>query len=547
MTVHGSIQKTTETMNFTPSPEQERARAFFQNGKNLRIDAYAGTGKTTTLKLLTQDCSRRGLYMAFNRVIAEDAKRSFPSSVSCATAHSLAFRAIVRTLGYPDWKLTGALTPNTILEQFRMPPVLEFRSGVTLTKWAYGSILLHTIRRFLQSEEETVRSLHIPRFGLLEMLPDTVFEQFGEQAIEHAGAIWNAMCHKSAGLPLGHDGYLKLWALSRPRASVDYILIDEAQDLNPVLLGVLRNLTCQIVYVGDPYQQIYEWRGAVNAMDQVEIQDRVLLSQSYRFGPVIAEAATSILRTLGAQEPVRGVASLESNIAAVIPQIILSRTNSGVIGNVLRSLAAGRRCHVLGGTKALSLLLTDVQRVKAGQTGASPELLGFNSWKDVMSFSAQTEGEHLGALVNLVQEYGEGTMLRALAGCEESESDAQVVCSTAHKSKGREWGYVGIDTDFLEPRPQPDQSKRQQEEAAELRLLYVAITRARFAVDLPASILSRFDLKRTTSAVLNALDTPSPENASSPHDPRLEGVISPYHSAKRGEAKEMAFLRKILG
>jgi len=534
-------------MNFTPSPEQERARSFFRTGANLRIDAYAGAGKTSTLKLLTQDCSRRGLYMAFNRVIAEDAKRSFPASVSCATAHSLAFRAIARSLGYPDWKLTGALTPNTILDQFRMPPILEFRSGVTLTKWAYGSILLHTVRRFLQSEDDTVRSLHIPRYGLLEMLPDTVFEEFGTQAMEHANAIWNAMCHKSAGLPLGHDGYLKLWALSRPRASVDYILIDEAQDLNPVLLGVLRNQTCQIVYVGDPYQQIYEWRGAVNAMDQVEIRDRVLLSQSYRFGTVIAEAATRVLRTLGAKEPVRGVASLESNVAALVPQIILSRTNSGVIGNVLRAQAAGRRCHVLGGTKSLSLLLTDVQRVKGGQTGTSSELLGFHSWKDVMSFSGQAEGEHLRALVNLVQEYGEGPMLRALAGCEENEADAQVICSTAHKSKGREWGYVAIDTDFLEPRPHSDQAKRQQEEAAELRLLYVAITRAKFAVDLPPSILKRFDLKRTTSAILNATNITSRENAAPAQDPRLEGVISPYHSAKKGETKEMVTLRRILG
>jgi MFS family permease len=31
-----------------------------------------------------------------------------------------------------------------------------------------------------------------------------------------------------------------------------YIMIDEAQDLNPVLLGVLSRLQCPIVYVGDP-------------------------------------------------------------------------------------------------------------------------------------------------------------------------------------------------------------------------------------------------------------------------------------------------------
>jgi hypothetical protein len=42
------------------------------------------------------------------------------------------------------------------------------------------------------------------------------------------------MRDKTAALPLGHDGYLKLWTLSHPRSQVDYITMDEAQHLNPV-------------------------------------------------------------------------------------------------------------------------------------------------------------------------------------------------------------------------------------------------------------------------------------------------------------------------
>ncbi len=106
---------------------------------------------------------------------------------------------------------------------------------------------------------------------------------------------------REGGLPLSHDGYLKLWALSGPRAETDYILVDEAQDINPVLLGVLRQVQCPVVYVGDPYQQIYEWRGAVNAMEAISSPHRVLLSRSFRFGPEIAAAATRVLRTLKAK------------------------------------------------------------------------------------------------------------------------------------------------------------------------------------------------------------------------------------------------------
>jgi hypothetical protein len=96
-----------------PTPEQEQARELFLKSEGLRIDAYAGTGKTTTLQLLANSNAQRGLYLAFNRSIAEDARQKFPPQVACATSHSIAFRGVRRTFGYPEWKLTGSLTPNT--------------------------------------------------------------------------------------------------------------------------------------------------------------------------------------------------------------------------------------------------------------------------------------------------------------------------------------------------------------------------------------------------------------------------------------------------
>jgi hypothetical protein len=524
----------------TPSPEQQHARELFLKQHRLRIDAYAGSGKTTTLQMLAESTSRRGLYLAFNRSIADAAKQKFPQQVSCATSHSLAFGAIRKTFGYPEWKLVGSLTPNSIAEAFRMPETLTFQAGFTLQKWSYCSVLLDAIKRFLQSEDVRPEQKHIPRYGCLDTLSDRSFETFTEQAIAHVQAIWGAMLHKTTGLPLGHDGYLKLWALSEPRANVDYILVDEAQDLNPVLLGVLRKMQCSVVYVGDPYQQIYEWRGAVNAMSQVSTSHRVLLSQSYRFGPSIANVASVIIRQLGATKPVRGVARMESHVALVNPEVILSRSNVGVVGNVIRYQSRGVRCHVLGGTKGLEMLLTDVKRVKQGVVAQSPELFGFATWKDVMSFSAQPEGESLRSLVNLVQEYGENTMLRALSRCEIQEESATIVCATAHKAKGREWCYVTVDKDFEVA------TNRSSHQEAELRLLYVAVTRAKIAVQLPPAILDRFGLRLTTHMVLGGDVQPSVEQASPAEDPALSGVVSPYHSPRTGESREMASLRRIL-
>lgn len=535
-----------------PSPEQERARELFLRFEGLRIDAYAGSGKTTTLRMLANATTRRGLYVAFNRSIAEEARQRFPSHVSCATAHSLAYRAVRRSIGYQEWKLTSSLTPNMVVGAFRMPEHIGFRSGLVLPKWSYCAALLDAVKRFLQSEDEIPSTRHIPRYGVLEALPDAQFEDFCLQAVEHVQAIWGAMQHRDHKLPLGYDGYLKLWSLSKPAAQVDYILVDEAQDLNPVLLSVLRQVRCPVVYVGDPYQQIYDWRGAVNAMEQIPSSHHVSLTQSYRFGPAIANAASLVIRELGAELALRGIEDKASHVARVQADVVLSRTNAGVIGNILRFLARGQNCHVLGGTKAMESLLTDVQKVKQGIPSKSPELLGFASWKDVMSFSAQPEGEYLRGLVNLVQEYGEGNMLRGLVRCEPEERNAEVICSTTHKAKGREWRNVLVDEDFADAILKPPMARVARTPKAdalhtELRLFYVAVTRAQHAVQLPASLMTRFRLASTSDGIIERTPSNVQEAPQGVEDASLlSGVVSPYHSPQAGEPRELAALRRIL-
>ena len=346
--------------SFKPLPEQQRALSLFRKQEGLRIDAYAGTGKTTTLQFLSENMEQRGLYLAFNRSIALEAKSRFPSRVDCATTHSIAFRGVRKAYRYPEWKLTDTLTASRIEEAFRFPETVSFSDGLLLPRASFAALLLGSLRRFLESGDEAPGASHVARLGVLRTCSDESWKSFSEQALLHLTGIWKAMREKEGGLPLGHDGYVKLWALSRPRARVDYIMVDEAQDLNPVLLGVLRSLECPILYVGDPYQQIYAWRGAVNAMGAVPSRHHVLLSQSFRFGPEIAAAATVVLRRLGARDALRGSPVRVSHIARVRPQAILARSNSGVITNVPACLSQNVRCAVVGGTRDLKRLLLDV-------------------------------------------------------------------------------------------------------------------------------------------------------------------------------------------
>ncbi|MFW8645426.1 hypothetical protein ACOJBO_36705 [Rhizobium beringeri] len=63
-------------------------------GRSLKINAFAGTGKTSTLQLLANATTARGQYIAFNRDIVADATEKFPNTVDCSTSHRLAVRQV---------------------------------------------------------------------------------------------------------------------------------------------------------------------------------------------------------------------------------------------------------------------------------------------------------------------------------------------------------------------------------------------------------------------------------------------------------------------
>ena len=65
-------------------------------GSSLKIQAFAGTGKTTTLAAIAESLARRKfLYLVFNRAAADEAERKMPSNVMVRTAHALAFRSVL--------------------------------------------------------------------------------------------------------------------------------------------------------------------------------------------------------------------------------------------------------------------------------------------------------------------------------------------------------------------------------------------------------------------------------------------------------------------
>ena len=97
----------------------------------------------------------------------------------------------------------------------------------------------------------------------------------------------------------------------------------------------------------------------------------------------------------------------------------------------------------------------------------------------MQEFSETGEGSDLKTWVKLIEEHGTQTISSAIKSLT-TQTHADYVVSTAHKAKGLEWNRVQISDDFLYDINR--QSIKITPE--ELRLLYVACTRAKEILDV---------------------------------------------------------------
>ncbi len=143
---------------------------------------------------------------------------------------------------------------------------------------------------------------------------------------------------------------------------------------------------------------------------------------------------------------------------------------------VLTLQQAGEKVALVGGGDEVVRFAKAARELQDNGYTDYPDLACFESWGEVTTYVEEDEqGGELRLLVKLVTDFGVPVILAALENMLR-EQDADVIVSTAHKSKGREWHSVQLAGDFP-----PDTTS-----ADELRLLYVAVTRAKVNLDIEA-------------------------------------------------------------
>jgi hypothetical protein len=490
------------TTEMRPTGEQLAVIDACVADANVVIEAGAGTGKTSTLRMAALAMGdRRGVYLAYNRVTAEAARRIFPGSVTCATAHSLAYNAIGyryadrlpgNSLRMPSWRtasILGIQRPLPLGDQLLLTPAHLAR------------ISMETVERFCHSADTAIAAEHVPAVRGLDADANA---ELTWRIVPLAQRAWQDIQRPDGRVPFRHDHYLKIWQLGGAQIAADYVMFDEAQDANPVTTAILQGQRGgQQIIVGDSCQAIYGWRGAIDALADWPCDVQLNLTQSFRFGPAVAAEANKWLAALNARYRLAGLPAIPSVVGTVmLPQVVVCRTNAEAFTQVRAMLGSGRRTAFGGGAKDLKYLAGAALDLQAAGRTNHPELAAFRSWGLVLNYiRTDAAGADLAASVRLIEKYGAANILTTIEQLT-AEHRAEVVACTVHAAKGREWERVLIAGDFTEPAdgalPRGD-----------AMLGYVAVTRAR--IELDRSGLAWIDTRLpVTARTETRMKTPEP-------------------------------------
>ncbi|XP_023774678.1 F-box DNA helicase 1 [Cyanistes caeruleus] len=345
--------------------------------------------------------------------------------------------------------------------------------------------------------------------------------------LEEAREIWHNMKDLDGDVEKKYkmtcDGYLKLWQLSKPQLSgYDAIFVDEAQDCTPAIVDIVQSQKCGKILVGDPHQQIYTFRGAVNTLYLLPHSHVFYLTQSFRFGPEIAYVGSTILdlckgirgKTLlgGTQKgDVRG--SWAGSVA------LLSRSNWNVFEDAVEF--SGRdppaKIHIIGGLQRFGLgRILDIWKLSQPpelRKNANLEIEDpfIRRWEAsggfpaLREFAACVQDRDLEGKISIVEKYRERIpeLLRRIKDSHVSqESLADYLLGTVHQAKGQEFDSVWVADDFVQissmssQNPWISPSLAGQVPEDEWNLLYVAVTRARKCLLMSKSLESLLSLAR---------------------------------------------------
>lgn len=482
----------------------EEQQAIIASKGDIKINAVAGSGKTTTVieYAKTRPASSKILYIAFNKSVKIEAEKKFKEkklyNTKVETAHSLAFKHIVRKYGY---QLRG-----NGYKTYEIADLLGLQGdGEKHAEYIVANHINKFISYFCNSDKRTVQELNYR-----DIVTDKKAKSFVNKFYKYIEKQTRILLAKMdrAEIEITHDFYLKKFQLAEIDLGYDYILFDEGQDASAAMLDIFLNQKATKVIVGDTHQQIYGWRHAVNSLEKTNFKT-FHLSTSFRFSQPIANLAIEILnwkRHLAAIEPFKITG--KGNNAELKSKAVLARTNLGLLLKAIELITEDNKLKNLyfeGNINSYTYAddgtsLYDVLNLYNGKRKYIKDQLikQMNNLPELEEYTEKTEDMQMGMMIEIVKEYGneipgiiQSIKDKHING--DKKEEAEIIFSTIHRCKGMEYDSVHLVNDFITEEKLEKAANEKDPDVAklneEINLVYVAVTRTKNKISIPEDLI----------------------------------------------------------
>lgn len=478
---------------FIPSSYQQAIYDTIDDPNNIIVEAVAGSGKTTTVVDFVDYIPRNlsVVFLAFNTHIKQELESKLPNYVDVYTVHSFG-NAVLKENGF---KLK--VEPNKLYDVYDKEITQKDRYKLSNEDYESMKPSVVKIINFIKNTQARTERADIEyimnRFSI--EMPECVDDSISfENYIKMIKLVFDLSVEKYKKVIDFQDMNYFPVIKNLIGKQYDYVLVDEAQDLNKTQLELIANSlkpeTGKLIAIGDSRQSLYSFRGADSDSMQ-NIKDRfncreMPLSITYRCPKLHVDYVKQYVPQIEASTTAKQgeIINIEDGDFVNIVKandLVICRYNAPLVSPCLKLIAQGKKAKIVG-TDFEEQLMNLIKKFKPKTIAELSKKL--DKWYDkeiarLEKLGANTQQtndkyECVRQLINMSNAKTVAEIKRYIRDIFK-EGKPEISLSTVHRAKGLEAENVFIYYPNLMPSIYAKQNWELQQEE---NIMYVAYTRS---------------------------------------------------------------------